>query len=155
MVNDAGNWSWSSYQAMTGQATVLESLQTDWLLGQFGSERSQAVIGYKNFVRSGIGLPPVWEGLKNQIFLGNKNFVERMQSQIKTGVVDLKEIPRAQRRSLGQPLNYYVEMYSIPREGMRKAFQTGDYTMQQIANAFGVHNSTVSRTVKKNADNGA
>ena len=47
MVNDAGNWSWSSYQAMTGKATVLESLQTDWLLGQFGSERSQAVIGYK------------------------------------------------------------------------------------------------------------
>lgn len=77
-----------------------------------------------------------------------------MQSQINTGATDLKEMPRTQKRSLEQPLINYVEMYSIPREGMKKAFQTGDNTMQQIANAF-VHHATVSRAVKKNIDNGA
>ena len=148
MVKDVGDWPWSSYQGMIGQATVLECLQTDWLLAQFGSEKSQAIIGYQNFVRSGVGLPPVWEGLNNQIFLGNKDFVESMQSRIKTGTNNLKEIPRAQRRSLGQPLSYYVEKFPTAKEGMRKAFKTGDYTMQQIAAAFGVHYSTVSRAVK-------
>ena len=109
------------------------------------------MIRYENFVRSGVRLPPVWEGLKNQIFLGNKGFAESMQSRIKTGENSLKEIPRAQRRSLGQTLSYYVEKFPTAKEVMRKTFETGDYTMQQIASAFGVHYSTVSRAVNKNS----
>ena len=72
-----------------------------------------------------------------------------MQSQIKTGLNELTEIPKAQRRSIGQPLSFYVENYSSAKEGMRKAYATGDYTMQQIAKVFGVHYSTVSRAVKR------
>ena len=147
MVNDAGDWPWSSYQAMIGQSPVIKCLQTDWLLSQFGSERSQAMIQYEDFVRSGVGLASVWEELQNQIFLGNKNFVESMQCQIKTRENNLNEIPRAQRRALGQPLSHYIEKFPIAKEGMRKAYETGDYTMQQIATAFGVHYSTVSRAV--------
>ena len=150
MVNDMGDWPWSSYLTMIGLAEKLKCLKTDWLLAQFGLDRKQAVIGYQNFVRSGVGQPPIWEGLKNQIFLGNKTFVEKMQSQIKTGKNDLTEIPRAQRRNIGRPLIYYVENYSPAKAGMRKAFETGDYTMQAIATAFGVHYSTVSRAVNKN-----
>ena len=151
MVNDAGDWSWSSYLAMTGQAAKLDCLQTDWLLAQFASEKNQTIIGYQNFVRSGVGLPPVWEGLKSQIFLGNKAFVEKMQSRIKTGTNDLTEIPRAQRRSIGRPLIFYIENYTSAKEGMKKAYETGDYTMQEIAIAFGVHYSTVSRAVNKDS----
>jgi len=32
---------------------------------------------------------------------------------------------------------------------MASAYQTGDYTMNAIAQAFGVHYSTVSRAVKR------
>ena len=32
---------------------------------------------------------------------------------------------------------------------MAVAYATGDYTMQQIANCFGVHYATVSRAVKR------
>jgi len=32
---------------------------------------------------------------------------------------------------------------------MYLTFKTGDYTLKQIADAFGVHYSTVSRIVKK------
>ena len=133
MVNDVGEWPWSSYPAMLGQAAGLKRLQTDWLLSQFGTERSRAIVEYQNFVRSGVGLPPLWKDLKSQIFLGNKGFVKIMQSQIKTGLNELTEIPKAQRRSIGQPLSYYVENYSSAKEGMRKAYATGDYTMQKIA----------------------
>lgn len=151
MVKGVADWPWSSYRATIGQELPLTCLQVDWLLSQFGSEREQAIVGYQNFVRSGIGLPPVWVNLKNQIFLGEHGFVERLQSQIKGESGDLTEIPKAQRRSLGKPLNTYVKEYSDAKEGMRKAYETGDYTMQHIADAFGVHYSTVSRAINKSS----
>ncbi len=149
MVNDVADWPWSSYRAMVDQASPLKCLQVAWLLRQFSSDREQAIIQYRNFVRAGVGLPPVWEGLRNQIFLGEKPFVEKLQRQIKVESGDLKEIPKAQRRPVGRPLSFYVEAVSDTKAGIRKAYETGDYTMQQIADAFGVHYSTVSRAVKK------
>lgn len=149
IVNDAADWPWSSYRAMIGQASPLRCLQVDWLLSQFGSGREQAIVRYQHFVRAGMGLPPVWKKLKNQIFLGEKVFVERLQSQIQAESGNLKEIPKAQRRPLGKPLSHYVETFSNAKEGMKKAYASGDYTMQQIADAFGVHYSTVSRAVNK------
>ena len=149
MVSDVADWPWSSYLAMIDKAAPLKSLQAGWLLGQFGRNRDRAIIQYTNFVRSGIGLPPVWESLNNQIFLGDKDFVEKMQNQIQTKPHELKEIPRAQRRAIAHPLEYYVNTYTKPKEGMSKAYETGDYTMQQIAQAYGVHYSTVSRAVKE------
>jgi hypothetical protein len=149
MVNDVADWPWSSYRATVAQAPPLKCLQVAWLLRQFGLNREQAIERYRDFVRAGVGLPPVWEGLRNQIFLGDKPFVEKLQRQIKAESQGLKEIPKVQRRPLGRPLSDYVETIPDTKEGIRKAYETGDYTMQQIADAFGVHYSTVSRAVKK------
>jgi len=148
-VKDTADWPWSSYRATINQAQPLPPLQVDGLLSQFGSNREQAIARYQNFVRAGMALPPVWEHLRNQIFLGDEAFVKRLQSQIKAESNDLKEIPKAQRRSPAQPLSHYVETFANAKEGMKKAYETGDYTMQQIAHAFNVHYSTVSRTVNK------
>lgn len=149
MVKDVADWPWSSYLATMNQAPSLECLQVNWLLAQFGSEREKAIIRYQNFVRAGIGLPPVWEKLKSQIFLGNEGFVEKLQAQIKSGSGNLAEIPKAQRRPLAEPLNYYVKAYSDRKKGMRIAYETGNYTLQQIADCFGVHYSTVSRAMNQ------
>lgn len=149
MVNDVADWPWSSYRATVGQVALLKCLQVDWLLSQFNSNRDQAIVLYQNFVRAGIGLPPVWGKLKNQIFLGEQAFVERLQNQIQTESGDLKEIPKAQRRPLGKSLNDYVQTFGNAKEGMKKAYTSGDYTMHQIADAFSVHYSTVSRAVNK------
>lgn len=43
MVSDTVDWPWSSYVAMTGLRECSASLQTDWILGQFGDDRSEAV----------------------------------------------------------------------------------------------------------------
>ena len=94
MVKDAVDWPWSSYRATTLQTPPLKCLQIDWLLSQFGSDRDQAIVQYQNFVRAGIGLPPVWGKLKHQIFLGEKAFVERLQGQIQAESGNLKEIPK-------------------------------------------------------------
>ncbi|MFA5984048.1 MAG: hypothetical protein WC782_08535 [Methylococcaceae bacterium] len=43
-----------------------------------------------------------------------------------------------------KPLSHYVQAFLNPQDGIRKAYGTGAYTMQQIAQAFGVHYSTIS-----------
>jgi site-specific recombinase XerC len=59
------------------------------------------------------------------------------------------EVPRAQRRPLAKPLADVARRYPVRREAMARAFQTGVYTMQEIADYFGVHYSTVSRAVRR------
>lgn len=148
MVSDVGAWAWNSYPAMLGQAALPVWLQTDWLLGQFGRQRNQAIAGYIDFVRAGIGLPSVWDRLQGQIYLGGENFIEQIQSSLAADQ-SMDEIPRIQRRPLAKPLAHYRTAYAGDlRTGMAQAYLTGDYAMKAIAEAFGVHYATVSRAVK-------
>ena len=147
MVDDPQQWSWSSYAAMTGEKQAPPWLQTDWILGQFDRNRGQAVMGYVDFVRAGAGMPSVWERLRGQVYLGSDAFLQRIQAL--SDKTSLAEIPRTQRRPLAQPLTYYRESIADPKAAMSAAYATGDYTMRQIADAFGVHYSTVSRALKK------
>jgi hypothetical protein len=149
MVSFPGEWKWSSYNAMIGSVTPPKCLQTDWLLSQFSLNRAHAIIQYSDFVHAGIGLPPIWQNLRNQIYLGNNDFVLRLQSNFKGNSGSLNnEIPKAQRRPPAEPLEFYMKNYPDKKESMRIAYKTGDYTLQQIASVFGVHYSTVSRAVK-------
>jgi hypothetical protein len=47
-------------------------------------------------------------------------------------------VPRAQRRLLAKPLADFARLYPVRREAMARAFQTGVYSMQEIADYFGV-----------------
>ena len=88
MVNNMDDWPWSSYPAMMGDGTAPEWLETDWLLSQFGKSRKIAREKYKNFVRQGIGLSPIWEALTSQIYLGDDTFVKNFrQFMIKKKVI--------------------------------------------------------------------
>ena len=147
IVDDPQQWSWSSYAAMTGEKQAPPWLQTDWILGQFNRNRGQAVMGYVDFIRAGAGMPSVWERLRGQVYLGSDAFLQRIQAL--SDKTSLAEIPRTQRRPLAQPLTYYRESIADPNAAMSAAYATGDYTMRQIADAFGVHYSTVSRALKK------
>jgi putative transposase len=71
-----GAWPWSSYTATASDAPAPQWLQTDWLLGQFGNRRRQAVAKYVEFVRAGVELPSFWEQLKGQIYLASDEFAE-------------------------------------------------------------------------------
>lgn len=101
-----------------------------------------------DFVREGVGLPPVWDDLKQQIYLGDDQFVEQMQSHLED-TLKLKEIPRAQRRPPAKSLKYYQANHQTSKAAMVAAYATGDYTLNEIAEHFGVHYSTVSRAIKK------
>jgi REP element-mobilizing transposase RayT len=149
MVKGLGDWAWSSYRAMTGDASPPPWLETGWILGQFGSDENLARRRYTDFVRAGVGLPSVWDDLKNQIFLGSDRFVAQMQTAIPLEK-RLEEVPRMQRRAIAEPLqDYRLKFVHDPALGMALAFMSGDYTMKAIAGEFGVHYTTVSRAVKR------
>lgn len=150
IVSSAQEWPWSSYAATVNQSPRPEWLHTQWILKQLHADKSQAIRSYRDFVQSGTGLPAIWESLKQQIYLGDENFIRKMQNKIDLdGMPQIKEIPRAQHRPPAKPLSHFTEKFPDARLGMQNAYKTGDYTMQQIAIAFKVHYSTVSRAVKQ------
>lgn len=146
-VKDVDQWPWCSYSAMIGKSSRPEWLQTDWILGQFGKQRKRAVAAYRDFVRTGVGLPSVWNDLRGQIYLGKEEFVKTMQRHVQPDS-NISEIPRAQRRAKAKPLSYYSS-FNDRNAGIAAAYQSGDYTMKAIADEFGLHYATVSRIVKK------
>ena len=86
--------------------------------------------------------------LKNQVYLGSEGFVERMQARIAHDR-PLHEIPRTQRGPVPEPLAYFSEHYPERDDAIAEAYGTGAYSMQQIAEHFGVGRMTVSRAVKR------
>jgi REP element-mobilizing transposase RayT len=147
MVADAAAWHWSSHAAMLGQEAPPDWLEVDALLRLFGRSRAAAVATYVDFVRAGVGLPSVWQGLRGQVYLGSDDFVAQMQARAQA-VEALAEIPRLQRRPAAKPLADYAAEH--PRDqAMALAYASGDHSMQTIARHFGVHYATVSRAVRK------
>jgi len=55
MVQNIEDWQWSSYLAYIGKAKVNEWLTTDWVLSQFGSNKTRAIKKYQSFVLEGVG----------------------------------------------------------------------------------------------------
>lgn len=148
MVADAGEWPWSSHACMRGLQPAPAWLEVDALLLAFGRDRARAVSAYEDFVRAGVGLPPLWEGLRGQVYLGSEAFVARMQGLAEQQGGPLQEVPRLQVRPLSKGLAQYAAEF--PRdEAMAKAYLSGDHTMRAIAEHFGVHYATVSRAVRR------
>ena len=145
MVANLDEWLWSSYPMMTGQAFTPRWLETDWLLGLFGSNRNQAIYGYVKFVMMGKGLASPLEATRHQLLLGDDAFVEKYGQDQQS--YELHEIPRKQRKAINLPLSEYRNRYPDRNEAMARAYLTGSYTMAEIGNYFGVHYMTVSRAV--------
>lgn len=147
LVSEAGQWPWSSYAAMMGDVPAPPWLNIEWVLGQFGAQRPSALAHYRDFVRAGIGQPPLWDDLRGQIYLGSDDFLKKMQDLSGNNVV--AEVPHTQRRPLAKPLLAYKQEGADLAAGMAAAYASGDYTMQAIATAFSVHYTTVSRAVRR------
>lgn len=92
MVRSAKDWPWSSYRATAGLKNAINGLMVDWILSSFSSRKSIAVKRYREFVSEGKNQPKPWGQLRNQIYIGNEQFVDEMQCKI-TVDTDLSEIP--------------------------------------------------------------
>lgn len=148
LVANPGEWPWSSYRATIGLDGTPAFLSTDWLLAAFGHDRARAARGFARFVDEGRSKESPWQDLKGQIYLGSEEFVAEMQRHIRADQ-PLQEVPLRQRRRVARPLSAYASRFSDRDRAMAEAYRSGGYSMQAIADHFGVGRMTVSRAIKK------
>ncbi|MEF8731221.1 MAG: transposase [Candidatus Accumulibacter meliphilus] len=147
MVRTPGEWPWSSYRAMLGEADSPEWLDIRHILAAFGKREGQAAENYARFVADGVGQPSPWERLKSQMFLGSDAFVESMRQKVPKDR-DLRELPHAKGRAPAQPLAHYARSYPGRDEAIAAAFASGGYTLKDIGDYFGLHYSPISKIVR-------
>ena len=147
MVKKPADWRWSSYRASVGLEPAALWLAVDGLLAQFAKRRSLAQQRYAQFVAEGIKAASPWSNLKGQVFLGDEQFVQRMQAYLPSSKDDV-QIPLAQRRPPPPPLAK-IERHAPDRNvAIVAAYATGGYSYQQLADHFGVHFTTVGKIVR-------
>ncbi len=146
MVRTAKDWPWGSYRANAGLVTVPDWLQVDWLLSCFAKRKSHAMESYRRFVSESKDLSSPLGNTRNQIYLGDKAFVEDMQSKVDFDA-DLSEVTSAQRRRVADPVISYLWKASTRNEGIYQAYRSGGYSMKAISEEVGLHYSTVSKII--------
>lgn len=148
MVDEPGDWQWSSYLVTIGKQGGFEGLGTDAILLQFGKQQDRAIEKFQIFISQGKG-QEIWRDLKHQIYLGDIDFVEKHMVHLAKLEGKLSEVPLKQRRKPAKTLKEYQEGNTSSNDAIVAAYESGGYTMDEIAKYFGCHYSTVSRMVAK------
>ena len=87
----------------------------------------------------------IWQGLRQQIYLGDKAFLTRVQSKVQIQG-DRLSVPQAQRRPPPASLAQIAEQSVGRNAAIVTAYATGAYTYREIADYFGVHLVAVGRS---------
>jgi REP element-mobilizing transposase RayT len=140
-------WKWGSYQATMGICESPEWLQTPRLLESFGKQKKRAQTAYDKYINGCDKDLDILDDVKGQILLGSDAFVTKWKKQLASGKIMDKARQRKAKKM--KPLADFSKRYKNVKTAMVKAYETGNYTLAQIGDYFGVHYSTVSRTVKK------
>jgi putative transposase len=146
IVRSAKDWPWRSYRATSGLISTPAWLQTDLILSTFGLRKGCALERYRAFVSVGKNQTSTWQQLRNQIYLGIEQFVDKLQTDLKEGK-DLSEIPLAQRRKPVESLEYYAQKHHVRDDAIETAYRSVGYTLKAIGSCFGMHYTRVIRIV--------
>ncbi len=137
----AADWPWSSYLAVMGKAVAPDILAVTETLSLFASERGVARRAFARFVAAGGG---VWlPENKQQLFLGDDDFAERMIARARA---PSSEVPRKQRAQ--QSLAQHERVAADRDSAISAAYASGAYTLKAIGEHFGLHYATVSRIAR-------
>lgn len=158
MVSHPGDWSWSSYGALTGQAPRPPWLDRaavwGYLLGEDASTEAlseKAGCAYADLVAAGKDAALWPDHLRQQMYLGDEAFVQRMQALATDRAVGDKEIPKAQRASPKTLQDWLAEMPSRD-EAMVAAHRQSHISLSDIARTLGLSVSRVSRIVARESE---
>lgn len=147
LVTRPGKYAWSSYRATAGEAAVPGWLAADAVLALFAKQRAAARRRYVRFVADGIGEDGPWDDLRQQIYLGDAAFVERMQGKA-AKAADGLSVPKVQRRKPAPPLHKIMAAHADRNDAIAAAYATGAYSYREIAEHLGIHLATVGRVVR-------
>jgi REP element-mobilizing transposase RayT len=137
----AGDWPWSSYLAVMGKAAAPDALAVAETLALFAEDRGVARRAFARFVADGTdaALPEA----RQQLFLGDEDFVEQVAARAKASS---REVPRTQRA--WKSLAHYERAADGRDDAIRAAYASGAYTLKAIGEHFGLHYATVSRIAR-------
>jgi putative transposase len=153
LVEDPGQWRWSSYGATAGREKLPACLTTGWVLGQFSSKRRKAEREYREYVHLGIGKASIWAGVRGQAILGEDDFVHRLAEYLGRHK-DVPEIPKSQRYAtrpaLEKIFNGSIVSDKPKRDRViREAVEKFGYTQRAVADYLGFHFTYVSRILNE------
>jgi putative transposase len=155
MRKDPADWPWSSYCAHVGLVAAPEWLDTGGvhahLLNHAVTQANDQARGrqkYAQLVSSARGLH-LWEqALNRQVYLGDDDFVRRMQARLAPSQVRSKEVPKAQR-SLPKTYAQWLLVCDTREQAMRCAHQQSGLTMTAIGEEAGLSAARVSQLIAK------
>ncbi len=86
--------------------------------------------------------------MRQQIYLGDENFVERMQALADPRNRADRDVPRVQRSKV-RTLKHWLRACQTREEALYRAHTESGISMTQIANEIGLSISRVSRLIKQ------
>jgi hypothetical protein len=156
MVAAPGDWAWSSYRAHVGLADAPPWLDVQALHGHLlgrparsAADQRSAAARYAALVAQGTGEALWAEHLRQQIYLGDAQFVERMQAQVSPATAltpQLREVPRPQRAA-PMTLQDCLREFEPRGEALRVAYRQCGITMTRMAAELGLSVSRISRLI--------
>jgi REP element-mobilizing transposase RayT len=155
LVRNPQTWRWSSYRAHVGQASAPQWLDVEGLHGyvlgrelQGSADRRRAAAQYAGFVAA-VNDVALWEaGLKQQIYLGDEAFVERMQALAEPQRARAAEIPKVQRQ---RALSFaqWLKQTDSREEALYNAYTRSGISMTALAAQANLSISRVSRLIAR------
>ena len=134
-----GEWLWSSYRALLGQAPCPPLLECSLLLGGSGEQVKAQRAALARFIEDGEG-PAPWTELKGT-FLGSDRFARAMGRRATSN-----EIPRRQRDPVRPELRALLRTGSGAE--IARAHREHGYRLNEIATVLGIHYATAGRRLR-------
>ncbi|MDH3461569.1 MAG: transposase [Burkholderiaceae bacterium] len=155
IVNSPSAWAWSSYRAHVMEAASPVWLDTEgmhgYLLGRpanGSADSKRAARLYAKLVEAGRDVR-LWEqSLNRQIYLGDDDFVMRMQSLAAQDGAISKNVPKPQR-SMPKDLAHWLRVCESREEALRRAHVESGISMTALASELGVTVARVSQLIAR------
>lgn len=157
LVKHPAQWPWCGYHALAGLSAALEWLdvQAVWgyLLGRDPQDVracAQAAQAYAALVQAGQGVQLWAQGLRQQMYLGDDDFVLRMQALASDHAVSAKE----SRNTASQPQEPARLLALCPTrdQALVQAHYASQISLSSIARQLGLSVARVSRIVSAQRD---
>jgi len=159
MVASPHDWPWSSYRALTGAPLAPPWLDAATVHGVLlghtpasPADQQQAAHLYADLVATARDAP-LWAGaLRQQVYLGDDAFVERMQARGTADQIATPETPPPQRAVVSpqpKPLSEWLASCSTREEALYSAYREGGLTMTAMARELGLSVARVSQLVQR------
>lgn len=146
-------WPWSSYAAHIGQVEAPEWLDVQglhaYVMGrplQGAADRRKAAQRYEKLVAEANGLD-LWQHLRQQIYLGDAVFVERLKGQLRAGAGAARKSARGGASLKARPWREWLHEAGSREEALYRAHTEGGLSMTGLAKELGLSVSRVSRLI--------